>query len=89
MSLLATLEKAYAKVGKTCGFPPSVVRLCDMHNRGVAQEIRAMMVVPSYTQLDGWCPASTHVQGSRVHTLFDKPVIEETQDGVVKCLLCT
>jgi hypothetical protein len=82
MSLLEALEKAYTKVRETHRFSPSVVHLCDRHNRDIATEIRDGVPQVESTP-------SLHIGGFRVSTLFHKPVIEETQNGVTKCLLCT
>jgi hypothetical protein len=78
MSLLEVLAGEYTRITGALGTQPSIIHLCDGHNRKVAEELKG--VVPQSGQLN--------TPGSRVRTLFHKPVIEETQDGVVKCLLC-
>jgi hypothetical protein len=80
MTLLAKLEKAYIEDEGGYGFLPTVVHLCDRHNQELAHEIRE-----ATEQLHGW----VRMRGSRVSMLFQRPVIEETQNGVTKCLLCT
>jgi hypothetical protein len=84
MTLVEKVEKAYTEEGEKYGFLPTVVHLCDRHNQEVAEEIRE-----TTEQLNGWYPLVVYMRGSRVSMLFQRPVIEETQNGVVKCLLCT
>jgi len=80
MTLLEMCKYEYDNIERANGFPPSTVKLCNEHNLALTQEYRERSKVFKAT--------CDEIHGSRVYMLFNKPVVEESSKGHVKCFIC-
>ena len=77
MTLLEMCKDQFDRITDAINFTPSVVNLCDEHNLKLTAE---------YKEIDRVFRATCSTK--RVTMLFGKTVIEESRQGVTKCLVC-
>jgi len=80
MTLLEIVRDEYESRNKLNGFECTTIKLCNEHNLALTEECKK-----SSRLFKATCE---EIVGRRIYMLFNKPVIEESSKGRVKCFIC-